>query len=778
MFAAEVARTCMRLDGASFLGKSREYRRSVARALAGPMAILVLLPLLVLGVGLFVSLTAWSQARQSIVELAKDDFLRRARSAAWRVEEALDQGHTALDALRNQVARRPELFTDPNFDVRQWSADGREIHYGRPALAFLACATVTGNYFGIYRDPASPTGIVVTDRKPQDGATLLKNYHSLSVDAEPFRVEPQHGFDARTEEWYRNTLRENRRTLTGPYIWFDLGLPALTLAEPIYAPDGELLGALEADFNMNTLSEMILAVNTDPDFLVFLCNAEGQILAFPGFHQDLGQDEQGKGVVPTATEIDDVRVKAFFDGDRLSSPADVDIGRFQTAGHDYVWTTDSVLANNDVVWEVVSIGDIDVLLAPAVRHRTRSLWIVGGALAAATALAIAFARTIVRYDSRVRVAERDAKDAKDAIRQIGAYQLVRCLGAGGMGEVWLGKHAVLARPVAVKLIHSGHFEEMTPMERQRAISRFDREAQALAQLRSPNTIAIYDFGVSDEGTLFYVMELLDGMDLAKLVAEFGPPPVGRVINILRDAAKSLAEAHDKGLVHRDVKPANIYLCRLGGELDVVKVLDFGIVRSQDVDVGDSRLTMKGSIEGTPAYMAPEQAEGTDQIDARADVYALACVGYFLLQGSDLFGRTTAVASLIATIKEPAPRLSQVVRVDIPAALDDLLLRCLSKDPSDRPVDMHTFLRELQEISLEPQQRWTDEQCRSWWTQIPVFDAYVDQTPGQKHLVPDERGTALTQELYRDTISQAETAESPLAEPRADETTHLDVRESS
>jgi len=227
-------------------------------------------------------------------------------------------------------------------------------------------------------------------------------------------------------------------------------------------------------------------------------------------------------------------------------------------------------------------------------------------------------------------------------RELGSYRLAERIGEGGMGEVWRAEHTLLARPSAIKLIRPEALGGSGTSTADKAVARFRREAQVTASLRSPHTVELYDFGTARDGTFYYVMELLEGLDLGSLVERHGPLPAERVVHILQQACDSLAEAHDRGLIHRDVKPANIHLCRLGRQFDYVKVLDFGIVKLSKRDQG-TRLTMEGVITGTPSFMAPEVILGDGDIDHRADLYALGCVAYWLLVGVPVFEDTAGRA---------------------------------------------------------------------------------------------------------------------------------------
>ncbi len=245
------------------------------------------------------------------------------------------------------------------------------------------------------------------------------------------------------------------------------------------------------------------------------------------------------------------------------------------------------------------------------------------------------------------------------------------------------------------------------------LRRFEREAQVTAELRSPHTVELWDFGVADDGGFYYVMELLDGLDLEALVRLHGPVPAERAIHLIRQVCHSLAEAEEHGLVHRDIKPANILACRYGGDADFVKVLDFGIVRATDASSEDTILqTSDTKVQGTPAFIAPEQALGQSGIDGRADIYATGCVLYWLLTAQLVFSAETTVALLVHHAHtEPAPPSSRV-EIAIPGELDALVMSCLAKNPADRPQSARELSQRLERVSgLDV---WTDERARAWW----------------------------------------------------------------
>jgi serine/threonine-protein kinase len=270
---------------------------------------------------------------------------------------------------------------------------------------------------------------------------------------------------------------------------------------------------------------------------------------------------------------------------------------------------------------------------------------------------------------------------------------------------------MLRRQAAIKLIKPELSGEGS--HRDRALQRFEREAQATADLKSEHTIELYDFGVSAEGEFYYVMELLDGINLEVAVKKYGPMPPGRVVFLLRQMCDSLEEAHAAGLIHRDIKPANIFLCRHGLRYDFVKVLDFGIVAlGPEPEPVNQKLTAEDVVGGTPAYMAPEMATRTDAVDGRADIYAIGCVAYWLLSGHTPFERETALATILAHVEEKPMPPSQVSEIAIPEQLDALVLECLEKKPADRPASAAELSRRL--ANAVDADGWDQEKAARWW----------------------------------------------------------------
>ncbi len=300
--------------------------------------------------------------------------------------------------------------------------------------------------------------------------------------------------------------------------------------------------------------------------------------------------------------------------------------------------------------------------------------------------------------------QRSLQQATLAAKQLGQYALEEKLGAGGMGTVYKARHAMLRRPTAVKLLNVEQMSES-------AITRFEREVQLTSSLTHPNTVSVFDYGRTPDGIFYYAMEYLDGLNLDDLVKRFGPLPESRLVYILKQACGALAEAHAAGLVHRDIKPANIFLTCRGGSHDFVKVLDFGLVKSLE-GVDQANLTNPNTVTGTPYYLSPEAVNHPDQVDARADVYALAAVGYYMLTGTPVFSGSNVIDICMKHLKNvpdpPSVRLGQPVS----ASLEALLMRCLAKSPADRPHDAAELLQGFEACTI--QGKWTTTDATAWW----------------------------------------------------------------
>jgi eukaryotic-like serine/threonine-protein kinase len=311
-------------------------------------------------------------------------------------------------------------------------------------------------------------------------------------------------------------------------------------------------------------------------------------------------------------------------------------------------------------------------------------------------------------------------------RELGSYQLMWPIGEGGMGEVWRASHNMLARPAAIKIVKFDAGRE------ELFARRFHREANAIAGLQSPHTVYLYDFGTTQEGRLYYVMELLDGISLQTLITTFGPQPAPRVVAILRQICRSLEEAHEKQIVHRDLKPSNVMICQVAQTCDFVKVLDFGLAKPFGT-AEPSNLTVEGVTLGTPEYMAPEVARASSSVDARADLYALGCVAYVLLTGSLVFTDANPVNVALKHMKAAPVPPSQRTGQSVPADLERVILACLEKNPGARPSSARDVERLLAACRVPP---WDDEQAGAWWARhLPPTSPLRSFSQSQPHTPP-------------------------------------------
>jgi eukaryotic-like serine/threonine-protein kinase len=312
-------------------------------------------------------------------------------------------------------------------------------------------------------------------------------------------------------------------------------------------------------------------------------------------------------------------------------------------------------------------------------------------------VAVAFSAAASRVLYGLRRQVRDAQ-------RMGQYTLLEPLGHGGMGVVYRARHAMLRRPTAVKLL--------TVAETPQTLDRFEREVQQMAMLAHPNIVTVYDYGRTETGGLYYAMELLDGADLERVIQVDGPQPAARVVHLLLQACRALAGAHAAGLVHRDIKPGNLFLCRDWGSADAVKVLDFGLVK--ETQTGGLAVTADGALLGTPLYMAPETWIRPRDVDVRSDLYALGAVAYFMLTGRPVFEGTNPFEVMTHHVQSPPAPPSAFARAPVPADLEAIVLRCLAKDPDERFASAELLRAHLEDCALAGV--WTAADARAWWSE--------------------------------------------------------------
>jgi serine/threonine protein kinase len=684
----------------------------VAAALGSPVGVLFVVPGLVFVVGALLTLIGQESLQNSALALGREQFAARNAAVSRQIGLALAQSDIILERLRSlSEIHSPEQ----PFDATAFAM--RDMMQGRHGVAYVSFSFPDGTFQGAYvHDDGS---IRFQDSRIGAGGTRVRRYSTDGRDRLVQLSEERSQYDPRAREFYALALGSRGAVWTKPYPFFRTHYTGVTRALAVRGPDGALRSVLTVDFDVNELSHYLERMPLYGARVV-LAGRDGTLLADPSAKARIHALPVSSTRALDYRDLKDPVLSAFFQprADPLS---------FDVDGERYL-ARSSPVGDPSLGWSVGSFVPESVFFEAARAYQRRAAALALACLGIAVLVAIAFSRHIVRIRKQTAAARAEASRAAEAAKDLGSYRLTTRIGKGGMGEVWCAEHRLLAREAAIKLIGG----EAAPNAE--AQERFRREAQTLAALRSRNTIELFDYGITDEGICFYVMELLDGMDLETLLQRFGPQPPARVRAFLIQALNSLAEAHEVGLVHRDIKPANLYACRAADEVDVIKVLDFGLVRSLSdrqlrsenlsfeelsrmLESGEAsleKLTLAGSVMGTPDYMSPEQILGLDT-DGRTDLYALGCAAYALLSGELPFpGKKDGMLTMLAHLQaEPRP-LASVMKVDCPEALSELVMRCLAKAPADRPGSARELARELQQIRFAPDQEWTLERAASWW----------------------------------------------------------------
>jgi len=680
------------------------------------VSVLVVVPLLVLGVGAFMAVSGQSSLRASIDTMAEARFTDQTAYASRHIRDTLDQAGPLLDSFRAFLRERNG---DPT--VEETARFLMTLMEGRSGLSFASFGRRDGWFLGVFLDDEGRFWL--SERQVgADGRSSLRDYRIPSIGPPILeREDPDYGYDVRTRPFYALARERLSRTWTEPYVFFDSGVPGVTCAEPFLDSQGDLFGVLSVDFNLNDLSEFVAGLDTGAGGRAFVFTADQALIALPGVQRDFGRDQGGAGELLRAAELDDPVLTEFF----AQLPADGEETPFSyDAGDESYLASVAPCELDEMTWYVGALAPQSAFMAPARAHRVRALRISAGALVVALAVAGVFAVNLVRSRREGALARAAARAARKEVKELGSYRLLKPIGEGGMGEVWLAEHRLLARPAAIKLIHGDTIAELPKDKVSQLLSSFEKEARVTASLSSPYTVRLFDYGVSRDGVFFFVMELLDGLDLQSLVEHWGPQPVGRVVYLLKQICSSLAEAHDKQLVHLDIKPANVFLCRQGDEADVVKVLDFGLARihegPRERGAEPDRDEM---IAGTPAYMAPERGMGRTDVDGRADIYSVGCVAYWLLAGCTVFATESPTVMLRQHVETAPVPPGQTAGIALPPEMDALVMRCLSKDRADRPQDPRELRALLDEIPVPAGQRWTPAEIRGWWM---AFEAHASK----------------------------------------------------
>ena len=727
-------------------GPSRWLRASAT--IASPTGVLTLLPLLVAAIGLFLTLVGQRALRDSNLSMASDRIDEETALLARSIASALEQSDAVMDRLA-LLAREH----DPIQPYDETAHSLRDLLEGRPGVSYLSISFPDGTYQGVNRDR---DGVIrFEDIRSTSKGTFSRRYTLIGHERlEPY-LEEGSTYDPRTRVFYGLAVSSAGRRWTQPYPFYASHYTGVTRTEALRESSGALHAVITVDFDISALTSLLSRASMG-GATTLLYASDGTVLAYPRGEGAINDLPLRHDRALLYGDLRDPLLDSFFEraATNSSTSGNCSSTRIVVSGQSYVVCRKPIADGNDLPpWSVATLMPESVILGVLHRHQEQSVAAAALATLLASALAWAFARHILRTRNEIAAARAEAREAVARAQELGSYRLVEMLGKGGMGEVWRAEHRLLVRQAAIKLISVG---EGSGIDRTEMQERFRREAQSLATLRSRNTIELFDYGVTADGTCFYVMELLDGMDLETLVDRYGPQPAARVIDFLVQACNSLAEAHDAGLVHRDIKPANLYVCRVADEVDVIKVLDFGLVRAAVSSASlpppaahgvassvqktaasrrdgeresgirdgvaepreaelDARITQVGQAMGTPAYMAPEQALG-QELDGRADLYALGCIAYFLLTGHLLFERNGSLPMMMAHITEVPPECSSVSTNYVPDALAALMRQCLAKQPQGRPANARVLAGLLKAIAMPApeEQRWTEAAAQAWW----------------------------------------------------------------
>jgi serine/threonine-protein kinase len=614
--------------------------------------------------------------------------------------------HVLLDT---EVAALDLWVREKQLNAERWAREERVRAAARTLLADpAACRAPVRERFLAALDallgPETAPGVTLVDRAGRIVAARLPEHcgrtHAAAARtlADALRGEPS----------FVGPIGEGERLGAGgasnrPLVW---------IAAPVRDDAGGVIGALLiGKFADDRFSAVLSAARLGETGEAYAFDLHGRMLSKSRFHAQLV--EAGR-LAPGASEI----LELVLRDPESAEPA---LTRLIAAAVAARSTPDAALSgevttpyNNYLgsrvvgAWRWLPQYDFGVAVevaeaeayAPLARLQRAFLAVLLAAGAALLFLLVALAR-IVRL-----------RRAVDEAQRVGNYELLEEVGHGGMARVYRARHRLLKRPTAVKIIELA-------VANDEMLARFDREVKLASQLMHPNTVEVFDYGRTPEGQPFYAMEFLDGLTLQQLVEAHGPLPAARAAHVLRGIAGSLSEAHALGLVHRDIKPANVMLCKRGGAYDVVKVLDFGLVK--DIRTEATRdLTRALKVLGTPAYMAPERIESAASADPRSDLYALGALGYFLLAGAPPFTAENDLALAYQVVHKPPPPLP--AEANVPEELADLIFTCLAKDPAQRPQSATDLIEALDFVLLR--HPWTPAAARAWWDARDAAHAHL------------------------------------------------------
>lgn len=649
--------------------------------LAQQATVVVILPLLVALAG---GLTGWIGYRNvaaSARAMAQDGVVEASHQVSGLCATlASEATNLSLHLAATVVAKGTTRALD------HWAPALADCFAARPSLTWLSVSYPDGMFIGMTKEEGI-LKFVIQDLEDGGRRSDWRWQEGVFV---PDGVQTQTGYDARQRPFYRLAVDSGAPGWTAPYRFFSSGLAGVSLGRPVYGRDGTLLAVASIDYTTDGISAMMDRLAGTLSDRILIHDHAGTVVADAGIALD-GQRYEHRDLLHLSDLRDDLAL-AYASAPLATGSRIIQDGR-------EVHVASEPVTSGALPWHVAVITDLGPRLKVAQAYLLRSILLTGLVVLIAGGLGLLYASHLVRMRGLVRKARAAAAAAQAEAAEFGSYVLEKRLGAGGMGEVWRARHRLLARPAALKLIK----RTQENVDDASVVARFEQEARLTAALTSQHTVTVYDFGHLDDGTCYYVMELLDGDDLDGFLKRNGALPPEAVVHVLLQICDSLHEAHEAGLVHRDLKPANIFIARLGGDDSVVKVLDFGLVAlagAKRAQSSSDRLTMAGFVQGTPGFMAPEQLRD-ESLDRRADIYALGCVAFWLLTGRAVFVAGSLMDELRQHLNQDPPEPAAVARQPIPPALNRLVHACLARDPDQRPASAKVLAAEILACGIAP-----------------------------------------------------------------------------
>lgn len=662
--------------------------------LGSPVALASAIVCLVAIVGLVASFATYRSLIRIGERHERASVDARTREIRMTVEGALSLADEILARIEPATSR-PSAATAPETLLGSFS----DVAFGPRGVTWVSASFPDGTFVGVRRhEDGTMAGYV--DRASDRTET---RYRLDPTGASPVSVTPT-DYDPRRRAFYTLALGSSSSVWTPPYPFLPDLHTGVTRTRAVRR-DGQLIAVITADFDATELTKLLGdPITPSEKAIVTIGDA---VLAARGVTLPPGSSRTVERPLRVA-DLEDPLLTSIFTTKAL---------RVERDGHAYriSRTVVGILGTQPIHLHIVVPED--ELYASAVAEAKAGMLTTALVALFGLLLATVISANVASLRRRRAEAETAAAIARAQIEDLGSYELGEKIGSGGMGEVFRATHRLLARDAAVKVIKLAPGED--PEE---GMQRFFREAKILASLRSLHTVMVYDFGVSADDRYFLAMELLYGLDLDTLVRIYGPQRPARVIAILAQICDSLAEAHEAGYVHQDIKPANVFLCRIADSLDFVKVLDFGLTRAIGRRPLDGR-----NVEGTPAFMAPEQVRG-DEVTYATDLYAIGCVGYYLLCGRYPYASTTSEGYMRAHVELPIPSLPDSVRALTPDGLVQLVTRCLAKKAENRPMSARALGNALRRVGEGCAGTFTESDLRDFWRDR---DAIVSATSAHR-----------------------------------------------